>query len=155
VAIAPDGSWLVAASRHEEIVRVWDPASSTQKPAFTGHTGGVAALAIAPDGTWLATGDGQGVVRLWDTASRIQIAELAGHTGGVTAVAIAPDGTWLATCGDATVRVWNAVSKEAVTMMRTDGAPLACAWMPDAAGLVVGGNRGAYIYSFQPGIPDA
>jgi WD40 repeat protein len=46
-------------------VRIWDPATGEQRAALTGHAGAVAAVAIAPDGIWLASGDG-GSLRIWD-----------------------------------------------------------------------------------------
>ena len=89
-------------------VRIWDPATGQQRAALTGHTGRVSAVAIAPDGTWLATAGGDGSVRIWDPATGKQRATLTGHTGWVRAVAIAPDGAWLATGGDdGTVRIWD------------------------------------------------
>ena len=60
----------------------------------------MSAVAIAPDGTWLASGGDDGTVRIWDPATGQQRAALTGHTGPVTAVAIAPDGTWLASAGE-------------------------------------------------------
>src|SRR5262249_31707213 len=77
---------------------------------LTGHTDWVRAVAIAPEGSWVA-GGGDGSVRAWDAASGAERARLTGHTGRVQAVAIAPDGTWLASGGaDGSVRVWDAVS---------------------------------------------
>ena len=35
------------------------------RATLTGHSGWVSAVAIAPDGTWLATGGGDGTVRIW------------------------------------------------------------------------------------------
>ena len=81
-------------------MRIWDPATGQQRATLTGHTGPVSAVAIAPDGTWLASGGRDGSVRIWDPATGQQRAVLTGHTGAVTAVAIAPDGTWLATASD-------------------------------------------------------
>ena len=41
-------------------VRIWDPATGQQRATLTGHTGPVTAVAIAPDGTWLASAGGTG-----------------------------------------------------------------------------------------------
>ena len=35
----------------------------------TGHTNTVRAVAVAPDGSWLASGSGDGAVRIWDAAT--------------------------------------------------------------------------------------
>ena len=68
------------------------------------------AVAIAPDGTWLATVGDDGTVRIW-AADGTPRATLTGHRDPVIAVAIAPDGTWLATGGgDGTVRTWDAAT---------------------------------------------
>jgi WD40 repeat protein len=37
---------------------------------LTGHSGSVFAMAVGPDGTWLATGDKAGTIRIWDVATR-------------------------------------------------------------------------------------
>jgi WD40 repeat protein len=36
-------------------VRVWDPVNGAARHIFTGHTGWVQALTVAPDGSWLAS----------------------------------------------------------------------------------------------------
>jgi hypothetical protein len=78
---------------------------------LTGHTNWVTGVAIAPDGTWLATTSHDRTVRIWDAVSGVQRAQLDGHTSVVTGVAIAPDGTWLATTSrDQTVRIWDATT---------------------------------------------
>jgi WD40 repeat protein len=48
---------------------VTSSASGEQRISLTGHTGQVNAVAIAPDGTWLATTGSDGSVRIWDAAT--------------------------------------------------------------------------------------
>jgi WD40 repeat protein len=71
-----------------------------------GHVERVWAVAIAPDGNWLATASGDGTARIWNVDGTLR-AILTGHEDCVRAVAIAPDGTWLATAShDGTARIW-------------------------------------------------
>ncbi|HYV76621.1 MAG TPA: hypothetical protein VE979_00685, partial [Streptosporangiaceae bacterium] len=80
--------------------------SSRPKSILTGHDGSAEALAIALDGTWLATVSWDGTARIWAADGKPR-ATLTGHKSPVTGVAIAPDGTWLATTsGDQTARIW-------------------------------------------------
>ena len=92
--------------------RIWDAVTGRERAILTGHTGGVYAVVIAPDGSWLATaGNDDGTARIWDAVTGKERAILTGHTGGVYAVAIAPDGSWLATgSNDGTARIWDAVT---------------------------------------------
>ena len=132
-------------------MRIWDPVTGEQRAAFAGHTGGVTAVAIAPDGAWLASGGRDGSVRIWDRASGEQRAAFAGHTGGVTAVAIAPDGAWLASSGrDGSVRIWDPVTGGISAVMRVDSRLEDCAWSPSSRSLAVAGSAGLYHFTFKP-----
>ena len=115
---------------------------------LTGHGGPVSAVAIAPDGTWLATAGSDGTVRTW-AADGTPRATLTGHDGPVHAVAIAPDGTWLATAGsDGTVRIWAADGTPRATLTGHDGAVHAVAIAPDGTWLATGGgDRTARIWA--------
>src|SRR5262249_47098519 len=48
---------------------------------LTGHTKGVLALAVAPDGSWLASAGAGGEVRIWDEITSAARPALIGHTG--------------------------------------------------------------------------
>jgi WD40 repeat protein len=91
---------------------------------LAGHTGWVTAVALAPDGSWLATGDEHGTVLIWDAATGRERATLTGHDDWVNAVAVAPDGSWLVTGGhDGVARIWDPVTGQVqATLCRNDPA---------------------------------
>jgi WD40 repeat protein len=97
----------------------------------------VHAVAISPDGTWLATAGRDGTVRIWDTATGTQQATLTGHAKEVTAVAISPDGTWLATASwDETVWIWDtATGTQQATLTRHTDRVTAVSISPDGTWL--------------------
>jgi WD40 repeat protein len=118
VADSPGWAAQVTAQRgvaaRPRLANRW-PLPDLPDPAFrrvlAGHDGGINALAVAPDGTWLASGGSDWTVRVWDAATGAQRTILTGHEGPVRALAVAPDGTWLASGGsDRTVRVWDAAT---------------------------------------------
>jgi WD40 repeat protein len=95
------------ARRADKKARIW-AADGTLRATLTGHTRRVTAVAIAPDGSWLATTSADKTARIW-AADGTARATLTGHRGRVTAVAISPDGSWLATASwDDTARIWVA-----------------------------------------------
>jgi WD40 repeat protein len=110
----------------------------------------VTSVAIAPDGTWLASAFSDGLVRIWDLAIRRPRATLTGHTGEVRAVAVAPDGNWLATAGrDGSLRVWDPATGLIRAVMRVDGPLRDCSWSPSGRALAAAGDNGLYLFTFQ------
>ncbi|MFC6084101.1 NB-ARC domain-containing protein [Sphaerisporangium aureirubrum] len=170
LAIEPRGAWLATGesggpkwpanySAALGVVRVWNLGDDLHV-TLGGHRGGVSALAVAPDGTWLAVGDGSGfdamamehsigAVRLW-TPEGEHFATLDGHADMVTAIAIAPDGTWLVT-GDQedTLRIWSREGNLLTTFTShagsSRGGVSALAISPDGSWLasVHAGGKGA------------
>ena len=125
------------------VTRVSVPMIWTGSRSITGMNAGLGrAMAIAPDGTWLATAGNDGSVRIWDAATGEQRKELHGHTDWVNAVAIAPDGTWLATAGnDGSVRIWDAASgEERMQLSGHRGAVNAVAIAPGGMCLATAGS---------------
>ena len=125
--------------------------SDSSTPYFVGHTRGVAAVAIAPDGTWLASASYDRTVRIWDSQTGDLRTTLTSHTREVTSVAIAPDSAWLAsTTADGTLYVWELATADVVAIMRVDGRLDDCAWSPCGQILAAGGEGGMYLFTFKP-----
>jgi WD40 repeat protein len=79
---------------------------------LTGHTGGVGALVVAPDGSWLASVSWDGTVRIWDPGTGRQRHTLTGHTSVVWALAVAPrmGPGWPPPAGTGLCGVWDPVA---------------------------------------------
>ncbi|MFD8205942.1 NB-ARC domain-containing protein [Streptomyces sp. NPDC059695] len=129
---------------HPALRNHWTP-SDLPHPALlrllTGHTAMVSGVAIAPDGTWLATASKDGTVRVWDRATGEETARLTGHEGEATGVAIAPDGTWLVTVGrDGTARIRDRdTGQETACLVGHHHAVLGVAVSPDGTWLATAG----------------
>jgi WD40 repeat protein len=57
-------------------VRIWDLTTGTTRHTLIGHTRGVRALAVAPDGSWLASASWDGEIRIWDPTSGVPLTSL-------------------------------------------------------------------------------
>ncbi|MFI8104617.1 NB-ARC domain-containing protein [Streptomyces sp. NPDC086023] len=144
-AFSRDGSRYATADG-DGVVRVRDRETGrcTEYRGF-GHRPGP--LVLAPDGSWLACGDGPDV-RRWRGGTDTR---LRGHTGTVLALAASPDGAWLAsTADDGALRVWDTVSGLTAALLRTEGPLTGCDWTPDSRTVVAVGQWGPHVYAFEP-----
>ena len=102
-------------------MRTWDVGGGALRCVLNGHSAWVRSLAVAPDGTWLASGDDDGTTRIWDLVRGRARHVLTGHAGAVRAISVASDGIWLATSStDGTVRTWaeQLGLRDAVTLLQ-------------------------------------
>ncbi|HEY76402.1 MAG TPA: hypothetical protein G4O00_09510 [Thermoflexia bacterium] len=101
--------------------------------SLEGHTGGVLAVAVSPDGRWALSGSLDGTVKVWDVATGRLLRSLEGHTDWVRAVAVSPDGRRIVSgSDDGTVKVWDLESGRLLRSLEGHtGAVLAIAMSPD------------------------
>jgi RNA polymerase sigma factor (sigma-70 family) len=158
VAFAPDSKTVISTG-HDHLARRWDVTTGRQVGSFGAQgdrdkpysvTRWMHALAFAPDGKTLATGDHTdgwqlGSIRIWDVASASQTRVLQGHTEGVLCLAYSPDGKTLASASvDGTVRVWDPEKgAERHNLSGHEGAVRWVAFSPDGKTLASTGVDGA------------
>ncbi|MDY3551692.1 serine/threonine-protein kinase [Gemmata sp. JC717] len=80
---------------HDHLVRL----TRTGQLVVVCPAGAVAALAVSPDGTRLASGHADGTLAVWDRATGTQLGTLKAHEGEVSRVAFVRDGAQVVTSG--------------------------------------------------------
>ena len=145
-----DGEFVgprLAAGGNDDVVRVWD--GEPAEAALGGFDDVVWAVAVSPDGRFVAGGSFDDTVRLWDRRTDAAPRVFA-HSGDVNAVAFSPDGTRLASgAGD-----WSDETRlgevqlrdvaDGSLLRRLEGHPRVCwtvAFSPDGRTLATGGGE--------------
>jgi len=127
LAFATDGRQLVTAGE-DKVIRVWDWQSgkvvrTIRGQIGSGHEGKVFALALSPNGRWLAVGGwlstpgerGSTSIRLYDFASGRLTATLKGHKNGVFGLAFSSDGKHLISGSfDLTAMLWDVENQKLI-----------------------------------------
>jgi WD40 repeat protein len=73
---------MIVSGGSDGTARIWDPATGQERAVLAGQGRVVKAVAITPDGSWLATAGRDGAARIWDL----------GGTGSPDVTAIRVDG---------------------------------------------------------------
>ncbi|MFD6400409.1 hypothetical protein [Nocardia sp. NPDC060249] len=148
VAFSPDGRTVYAGGAAGRVHRwdITDAEHPVDRPDIDlGHRGTVYAVAVRPDGRWLATAGDDRTVRLHDLVTGTT-RTLTGHDAPVRTVAFAPDGkTLVSGSDDRTARVWDVTDPDRASPL---GAPLtgqaltvhAVAFSPDGTTLATGSD---------------
>jgi WD40 repeat protein len=123
VLFTPDGKQLISAG-DDKVIRIWDLETGRTVRILRGEisqgaAGKIYALAISPDGRWLAVGGrtteprtGSHPIRIYDLATGEITALLRGHEGPVFSLSFSPDGRQMASAGaDKKAILWDLASR--------------------------------------------
>ena len=128
-AISKDGKWL-ATEEANNTGRIWNLRDGTLK-VIEGLSGPVAALAMSPDDTLLATEATTddlkrgAAPRIWEVSSGKPLTTLIGHDSAVVAIVFGPSGDRVATASwDGTGRIWDVKSGRQIALLQGHTAPL-------------------------------
>ncbi|XVV16728.1 NB-ARC domain-containing protein [Actinoplanes sp. CA-131856] len=149
MATTRDGRYLVTGGEYPPL-RIWDTSTFTTSTELTGSRGRVTAVAVSPDGTWVAACQGAHL-RLLDVPGGRLRAEWSFRSGPSPALAVAPDGRWIAAGDTGPVMLWTSGGEPAGTLAPDAEKVLALAFSPGGERLAVVGDNGA-IQIF--GVPD-
>jgi WD40 repeat protein len=119
------------------------------------HSDGINAVAVSPDGRFLATGSDDRTAVVWDIYNARQVVILRGHTNAVTRVQFSEDGQFVWTCdAERTVRYW--ASRIGVVVARAPQADSIVAAAPTSAGVlfVSRGPAAGGIWKWDPSSTD-
>jgi WD40 repeat protein len=124
-------------------VKVWELESGRLLRSLEGHTDGVWAVAVSPDGRFIVSGSSDHTVKVWELESGRLLRSLEGHTGWVWAVAVSPDGRFIVSGSeDRTIRAWEPESRESRVLFWNDAAIFSLALSRDGRLLACGDAAG-------------
>ncbi|KAI1088308.1 quinon protein alcohol dehydrogenase-like superfamily [Rostrohypoxylon terebratum] len=154
VAFSPDGKYLAACANQAYI---WHISTGKCTATFGDSEHQLTGLALAPNGTRLATGTVQGQIILWDVATG-EGSVVGNHDGERCTVAFSPNGSQLASGsgfegdpeGDCnTVKLWDISSKVCTTLGGHRGAIRTVVFSPNGCQIASSSNSSSSDYTIK------
>jgi WD40 repeat protein len=141
--LGPDNRFVADTPAHDGTLVLWDVRSGKELRRFHGYPRTLAAIALSPDGKYLAASfnSDRASIVVWETATGAKLGECPGNSNSFTPLAFSPDGKILASGQYGDVLLWEvATCRERRRFCGHLGAVLSLAFSPDGNRLVSGGD---------------
>lgn len=122
LAVDPQGQFVAVATQNALVLL--NLADGRELKRYGKFASPLSAVAVSPNGKWVAAGSDAGTVRVWLVGEEKAKYTLTDHEGGVRSVAIKDGGRWVLTGGaDRTLRLWDtAAAKQEIPVFRKHAA---------------------------------
>jgi GTPase SAR1 family protein len=129
------------------------PSGVAFERSLIGHTGWVTTLALAPDGSWFASGSDDKTVKTWDMESGDCTGTYLPNCGEVRTVIVAPDGRIVIGGNNGTVVVWRPGTQRASLRIKAHPDQVRGLTALDDGGLLTGGfGTELKVWDLQKGV---
>jgi WD40 repeat protein len=145
-AITGSGQYVIRDGKQvpaDCMIRLFDLETGKELRHFSGHTGPVTSLAMAPDDSCFLSSSYDRTIRLWDMNTGRVLRSFTGHNKGVQDVVFGADSRTAISAGgiDGTVRVWDLRSGQEIACLRGNTGPVKCVVaLPDGKHIISGGG---------------
>jgi WD40 domain-containing protein len=89
VAFSLDGRTILCGGH--KTLKLWDALTGREVHSFEGHQDFIFAVAISPDGRFVASGAQDKMLKLWDVSSGAEVRTLTGHSSPLSSGAVVCD----------------------------------------------------------------
>ncbi|MDB9527611.1 WD40 repeat domain-containing protein [Oscillatoria sp. CS-180] len=122
-AATESGAQAVVIGRDEGQLVIWDIPSARPLRVMNEPCDFFMALALSPDGRYLAASDVSNTVSIWEVNSRSRLHQISESSAPIESLVFSPDGRELITGCDYTVQRWQVKSGECLRIWRSDRHP--------------------------------
>ena len=146
LAMDPQGAFVAVAT--ENALVLLNLADGRELKRYGKFASPLSAVAISPNGKWIAIGNDAGTVRVWQVGEDKAQFTLTGHEAGIRSVAIKDGGRWVLSGGaDRTLRLWDtSAAKQEVPVFRKHGASVTSVAFLDNGTQTVSGDRDLAVF---------
>ena len=132
IAVTTDSNKVLAGG-FDRRISAWNIQQKSISSAFFSlnssysHDGVIYALAVSPDGKWLASGSSDNKIKIWGRITGKWQRTLNGHSSAILALVFSPDGEILVSASeDKTIRLWHIKNPQALEILQGHSDRITC-----------------------------